>query len=52
MTEENTQSTEPQSFGWVAGVPVGMQEHPDNLRVIEERQKLYQQQQESESSES
>jgi hypothetical protein len=50
MTEENTQSTETQSFGWVAGVPVGMQDHPDTRRSIEERRKLYQQQQESQSS--
>ncbi len=33
MTEEQTpQSTEPQTFGWVAGVPAGLQEHPDNKR--------------------
>ena len=48
MTEENTQ---PKTFGWVAGVPVGMQEHPDTIKDLEERRKRFQQQQESESSE-
>lgn len=41
MTEETTQSTEttentgPQVFGWVAGLPVGMQVHPENPRTAQ-----------------
>lgn len=47
MTEENSQSTAPQSFGWIAGVPSGLQDHPEVRRAMEERRRMYEQQQQS-----
>lgn len=52
MTEENSQSTEPQTFGWIAGVPAGLQDHPETRRALEERRRMYQQQQQSTESSS
>jgi len=46
MTEETSQSTEttentePKVFGWVAGLPTGMQVHPENPRTAQKPQVL------------
>jgi hypothetical protein len=47
MTEENSQPTEPQAFGWIAGVPTGLQDHPETRRAFEERRRIYEQQQQN-----
>lgn len=40
MAEETTNSEEqtPRIYGWVAGKPAYLQEHPDNQKPIEEKE--------------